>query len=162
MFLYLDLHNKLFKSIGIDWFNLSSERIKDGDEKALSEFKNAAVNILKEEFSRTRFLVLKGPRICLLAQYWIEFIQSVNATPVAVLPIRNPMEVAASLSTRDNIYINYGLFLWLRHFLDSERHTRNLARSFCSFNDLIADWKGTVKKISMDISIEWPSTIISR
>ena len=151
------IHNKLFKSIGIDWFNLSSEIIKDGDKAALSEFKNAAEVILKEEFSRTRILVIKDPRICILAQYWIESIQSVNATPVAVLPIRNPMEVATSIRDRDNIDINYGLFLWLRHFLDSERHTRNLARSFCSFNDLIADWKGTVNKISRDISVKWPS-----
>ena len=153
------IHNKLFKSIGIEWFNLSSEIIKDGDEAALSEFKNAAEDLLIEEFSRTRILVIKDPRICILAPYWIESIRSVNALPVAVIPIRNPMEVATSLRARDNMDINYGLFLWLRHFLDSERHTRNLARSFCSFNDLLADWKGTVKKISMDISIEWPSTI---
>lgn len=152
-----EIHNKLFEALGIEWFNLSRESLKEAHEAALVEFKNGAKSILKEELPGNTLLVLKDPRICILAKYWIDYIEDADAIPVAVLPIRNPLEVATSLGNRDNIDTNYSLLLWLRHFLDSERHTRDIPRSFCSFNSLIADWKATVDQIATDTGIIWPN-----
>jgi hypothetical protein len=83
--------------------------------------------------------------------------------------IRNPLEVAASLMARENDRPELGssallggvseakaLLLWLRHFVEAEWHTRRYMRSFVGYDQLLADWRGTVVKIGADLRITWP------
>ena len=41
-----------------------------------------------------------------------------------VIPVRNPLEVAASLKERNDLSTDQALLLWLRHVLEVERDTR--------------------------------------
>ena len=80
--------------------------------------------------------LLKDPRICRFVPLWTSLVESMGIEPLFVIPIRNPLEVAASLRVRAeqdaaNVLGTYGgmpdakaLLLWLRSFLDTERHTR--------------------------------------
>jgi hypothetical protein len=54
-----------------------------------------------------------------------------------IIIIRNPLEVSASLSARDNISSAHGLLLWLRHCLDVEKHTRSMSRVFVSYDCVV-------------------------
>lgn len=154
-----NLHNQLFARLGVDWFNVSNEITFPTEGETITEFLSGIDSILEQEFSKNPLIVLKDPRICILAPYWINAIRSRNAIPVAVIPIRNPLEVAASLKHRNDIDTQYSLLLWLRHFVDAEHFSRDLPRSFCTFSNLLNDWKNTVTKIAVDIDIDWPNTI---
>jgi glycosyltransferase involved in cell wall biosynthesis len=154
-----NLHNQLFETLGVDWFNISNEVIDPTDSEAIASFQSGILSVIKNEFTKSPLIVLKDPRICILAKYWINTIREYGAQPVAVIPVRNPLEVAASLNQRNNIDIQYALFLWLRHFIDAERFSRDLPRSFCSFSELLNDWKSTIEKITADTHILWPNDI---
>ena len=48
------------------------------------------------------------------------------------------------------------LLLWLRSFLDTERHTRGFPRSFVSYEMLLSDWRAVMIKVGADPGITWP------
>jgi hypothetical protein len=70
-----------------------------------------------------------------------------------VIPFRHPVEVARSLKARDKLPEMTSLFLWLRHVLDAERFSRGRTRSFVSFDQLMTDGPGTVRRIVSELGL---------
>ena len=52
---------------------------------------------LRQQYARSPLFVLKNPRICRLAALWKEAFALADVEFRAVLPVRNPLEVAYSL-----------------------------------------------------------------
>jgi hypothetical protein len=100
-----------------------------------------AQELLRSEYDTSPLFVLKDPRICRLAPFWLEVIESLDIRPAIVLPQRNPLEVSASLAARNASQAGAGLLLWLRHVLEAERATRGRARQFFGFEQLLDDWQ---------------------
>jgi hypothetical protein len=100
--------------------------------------------------------VLKDPRICRLIPFWLSILDDFGAEPHAIIPIRHPLEVAASLKKRDGFVKAKSLLLWLQHFLLAERDTRHLPRSFVLYDNLLRDWQDTAAKIESDLQIVLP------
>ena len=73
-----------------------------------------------------------------------------------VIPIRNPLEVAASLKQRDEIIPAKTHLLWLRHVLDAESATRGLPRAIISFESLIEDWQSVIGTVASRLGLSWP------
>jgi hypothetical protein len=79
--------------------------------------------------------VWKDPRNCLLLPFWRA---ALDVSPVVVLVLRNPLEIAASLERRDRLEIEYGIALWERYMrvgLESIRGLRVLATNY---DDILA------------------------
>jgi hypothetical protein len=77
-------------------------------------------------------------------------------SPVAVLPVRNPLEVALSLQRRDNFAVAKSIMLWLRHVLDAEYLSRSLPRYFLPYEGLLQNWRHHVDRISKQTDVAWP------
>lgn len=116
----------------------------------------AAVALLRQEFGQSALFAFKDPRLCRMASFWIEAVERYGAQPRFVIPIRNPMEVAASLETRNGIPSAYGLLLWLRHALDAERVSRGRQRFYLSYAALLDDWQSLVSKMEGHLHIDFP------
>ena len=82
-------------------------------------------------------------------------IERFGATPCIVIPVRNPLEVAASLKHRDNFLPAKSYLLWLRHVLDAEQATRHLPRAVVAYNDLLGDWRGVVGAVAAKAGLHW-------
>jgi hypothetical protein len=61
------------------------------------------VEFLEREFSTTRLFVIKDPRMCRFVPLWLDATREFGAEPKAIIPVRNPIEVAASLLRRDGL-----------------------------------------------------------
>jgi hypothetical protein len=64
-----------------------------------------------------------------------------------VLPIRHPVEVAASMRKRDNFTMGHGLALWTVCALEGERATRGFTRCFTTYEKLLSDPTETVAEV---------------
>ena len=122
-----------------------------GDETAA--YRRRLLEALREDFGQSRQFVIKDPRFCRLMPLWRLVLAEYGAEPSCVFSIRNPLDIAASLEARDKLPTAKSLALWLGHFLDSERHTRDLPRTFTSYDALLEDWKTTVRRIERDLSL---------
>ena len=109
-----------------------------------------------EEFPGDRPFLLKDPRVCRLIPFWLAVLAELDVTPAFVIPVRNPLEVVASLKERDGFDQARGLLLWLRHTLEAERDTRDQPRAFVAYAQLLRDWRSSLDHISERIDLGWP------
>ncbi len=129
-----------------DWMRSS---VKD-------RFKARAIEILEKDFAASSLFVLKDPRICRLLPFWLEVLREFDTRAVCVLPIRNPLEVAASLKRRDGFPPPKSHMIWLRHVLDAERDSRALPRVFITYDELLDNWRHSARVLGDGLGIAWP------
>ena len=131
-----------------DWRRVDPEWLRAASAGELGE---AAKAVLKTEFATGELIVVKDPRICRLADFWLPVLDSLGTTPLIVTPLRSPLEVAQSVSKRDGIPLSEAVFVWLRHVLDAELASRGRARTFVLWDEFLADWRTEIERMSTDI-----------
>lgn len=112
--------------------------------------------LLRQEFADAPLFVLKDPRICKLAGLWNEVLAAEGVDPAFVLTLRNPIEVARSLSARDGIDEHSGLLIWLRHVLAAEAASRGRHRVFTDYSTLLNNWEALADKAADQLGVVWP------
>ena len=150
------LNERILKSTGSrwdDWKDLAPQWRVPG----ASQFLQEATELIKDEFGRSRLFVLKDPRICRFADFWIGALRETGIEPFVVLPLRNPLEVAASLERRDGLSLPFGHLLWLRHVLDAEFGSRGVRRFFTSYDQLMMNWRDVAKNLQATLETELPA-----
>jgi hypothetical protein len=125
-------------------------------ESAAGPHRQKLKQLLIEEFGDELLIFLKDPRICRFVPFVCGILAELDISPVAVLPLRNPLEVAHSLRRRDKIAPSIAVLIWLRHVLDAEFHSRRMPRCFLSFEDLLADWRPQMARVADKIDVAWP------
>jgi hypothetical protein len=86
----------------------------------------------------------------------LSILADLNVSPVAVLPIRNPLEVAHSVKRRDKFSLSKSVLLWIRHVLDAEFDSRGMPRCFVSYEDILTDWRRQVARVAAETGLRWP------
>ncbi|MFM7677854.1 MAG: sulfotransferase family protein [Roseiflexaceae bacterium] len=107
---------------------------------------------------------IKDPRICHTLPLWLHALSEAHITTCAIIMVRNPLEVAASLTARDCMPQHIGLQLWLRYMLAAEQHTRNIPRVVVHYDKLIADWRGALAPVCalLDIALPAPASALAQ
>jgi hypothetical protein len=99
-------------------------------------------------------VLIKDPRITALSGMWFEAAYLAGFDIVAVIAVRHPQEVIASLAARYRISPKLSSALWLKYNLLAERHTRALPRVFVEYPNLLDDWRREIKRISAALKID--------
>lgn len=149
----VEFHDKLLGAFGSRWDDPLpvSPALFDTAEAADASLELA--NLLGREFSVHVPLVIKDPRMCKLLPIWVEALDLLGWRSVAVLPLRHPLEVAASLQRRDALDEHHGLAMWMHHTLLAERATREMPRAFVLYDELLSDGPDTLEKIKEKLGI---------
>lgn len=84
--------------------------------------------------------MLKDPRLCLTLAHWLPLLE----VPVAVIVLRDPREVAASLAARNAIPTALGLALWEHYTLSALRLSAGVPRVWIEYGDLLADSEAAI------------------
>lgn len=151
-----DLNDQILAAAGStwdDWLPVNPDFTTSSEGQ---RWLDAATTCLNEEFGDQPLFVLKDPRICRLVPFWREVLHRQSIEPLAVLPLRNPYEVAKSLAARNGINEEEGLLLWLRHALDAEATTRDIRRAFVTYDQVLEDWSAQVDRIAETLGLTWP------
>ena len=101
-----------------------------------------AGRVLDAEFGDAGAIVLKDPRICRFFPFWRRVLEGAGYAPLIVAPVRDPLEVAASLNARNGMDPARAQRLWLRHVLDGEAASRGLPRHVMGWDAFLGDWRG--------------------
>jgi hypothetical protein len=154
----VEAHEEFLAAVGSSFDDFSA--FGDGALRgpAARALEDRLVEVLGHEYGTSPQFVVKDPRICRLIPVWIAALERFGAVPRFVLPVRNPLEVAASLKLRNEYGTTKSLLLWLRHVLEAEQHTRGCRRSVVSYEQLLRDWHGVAEKISHELGLVWPRT----
>ena len=115
--------------------------------------------ILASEYGDELLFFVKDPRICRFVPFMSSILAEMETDPVALLPLRNPLEVAYSLERRDGLPLAKSLLLWLRHLLDAEYHSRHMPRCFIRHEQFLIDWRYHVERAAEKTGIVWPTPL---
>lgn len=150
------LNDEILASAGStweDWGPINADWRASGTRNAMLDRVTAVV---EEHAALGPLFVLKDPRLCRLADLWLEGFAQAGVEPLVVLMVRNPENVAASLEQRDLMVPHYAQLLWLRHVLDAEYFSRGTKRVVCRYERLIGDWRGTIANIRTSLALSLP------
>jgi len=120
-------------------------------ESARQDFIAEALALLAVEFPGEAPFVLKDPRICRLLEVWRPALEQFGTAPLALLPVRNPLEVARSLEVRERMPKPQALRLWLGHLVAAEQGSRGLPRAVVHYDDLLRDWRAFLTRLGMPV-----------
>lgn len=148
-------HDELLASAGCHWHDWRKFNPSWYRSPVAETYKERAKKLFQDEFTNASLPILKDPRICRFAPFWLDVFEDMGMTPRIVMPIRSPLDVAQSLKSRDMMSTTKALLLWLRHVLDAEAQTRNIARSIFTWEQFLSDWRGTTDKISLETELAW-------
>ena len=152
-----DLNDRILASAGSAWDDWERFDSRWYASPVASEFRDDAQAILKGELGDGRLFVVKDPRICRLLPFWIDAVRSFGAEPLVVSPVRNPLDVAASLEVRNGLHPSIGLLMWLRHVLDAEADSRDLRRVYLRYEHLLFKTHAVVDRIGDTLGLVWPT-----
>lgn len=153
----LEANDALLASAGSrwdDWRALNPQWARSAIAKA---HRQTIKETLQDEFGDAPFFFIKDPRICRLVPFYLSVLREMGASAVALLPVRNPLEVAHSLRRRDGFPLAKSLLLWLRHVLEAEYHSRQLPRCFLSHEKMLLDWRPQIERAATCTGLAWPA-----
>lgn len=151
-----ELNDAILESAGTSWDDWGAFNPAWASSPVAQGFRERAIALLAREFGDSPLFALKDPRICRLPQFWMQVLEAFGAAPCFAMPIRNPLEVAASLEQRDGIEPPFGLLLWLRNVLDAEAGSRRCPRTTVRYDELLGNWEQVATQMSRDLAIAWP------
>ena len=149
---------KLLPLLGTSWDDIADlpEEWLDRDEvKALYAEAEAIVH---DDYSDLQIFGMKDPRICILFPFWKQVLQNMDIEVKCILPYRNPLEVAKSLLTRNDFSTEKSLVLWTKYNLYAEYYSRNSARVFVSYENLLNEVQPTLAHIAAELKIDFPNS----
>ncbi|ODA97559.1 hypothetical protein BFX40_15985 [Mesorhizobium sp. SEMIA 3007] len=150
-------HDELLALAGsswLDWRQLDQQRM---NSKATEPCRQKIKQLLIDEFGDEPLIVIKDPRTCRFVPFMSSILDEMNVSPVALLPVRNPLEVAYSLHRRDKITLPESLLLWLRHVLEAEYHSRHMPRYILSYEGFLVDWRKHIDRAAEKTGVVWPA-----
>jgi hypothetical protein len=150
------LHEELLAALGSSWDDWTRLPADLFETQTANRFRARLLALLEADFAESHLFVLKDPRMCRLVPFWRGVLREFGASIRVVIPVRNPLEVAASLSSRDGFSTPRGLLIWLRHVLDAERETRDLPRRVIRFADLLHDHRRVLAAMRRGLGVAWP------
>jgi len=149
-------NNELLAAAGSSWHDWRPLNPQWLQSPAAEGYRHKIKAILASEFGDEPLFFVKDPRICRFVPFMSSILAEMEIDPVALLPLRNPLEVAYSLERRDGLPPAKSLLLWLRHVLEAEYHSRHMPRYFTRHEQFLIDWQHHVDRAAEKTGIVWP------
>ena len=153
--LVASLNDALLSELGSSWDDVLAFLIPRAAPEAQRGVLAKIEQVISSEYTRERPIVLKEPRMALLLDLWIAGAARLRFAPCVVIPVRNPLEVAASLGARDGFAVGHSLLLWLAYVLSAERMSRDTPRVFLQYSELLDDWRGAARRIETTLGTKF-------
>lgn len=153
---FIALHDEILTAANTawdDWSPVPADWFATPDALALQ---SRLAELIDEKYPQGRLLIAKDPRMCRLVPLWRGALEQLSLKGKAVVVLRNPVEVAASLEARNGMDAGKAYLLWLRYTLDSVQKSTDFPRCFVNYHTLMSDWRPAVDRIAEALGITWP------
>lgn len=146
-------NDEILSELGSSWDDVLAFLLRRKELKNHAAALRRVRHVIASEFGRdaASAIVLKEPRTALLLDLWLGALSAEGFSPRVVIPVRNPLEIGASLAARNGFAIGHSLMLWLAYFLAAERSSRGAPRAFVHFPDLLQDWRGVIRRLEREL-----------
>jgi hypothetical protein len=148
-----DLDARLMEHLGGEWNRVDFDLPREGP--LVDEFLENSREVLATHYLDAPFILIKDPRICVLAPLWHRTLKASGYRPVYAVTVRHPLEVARSIESQGDMPVAEGLSLWLAYM----QHVETFAEAsdaqvvHLRYTDLLDDWRGVVQKTARHLDV---------
>ncbi len=154
----VDIDEKILSCYNSSWDDLL---ILDNDFAKNEKFEQILIDIkqfIEKEFAGIPVFGLKDPRLCRLLPFWDSVLTKMKIQEYFIIPLRNPLEIAASLENRDGFSLEKSFILWMNHMFEAELYTRGKNRIFINYDYLLKQPETAVESIIKKLNIDYLTT----
>jgi hypothetical protein len=156
------IHERLLSILDSSWSDLRPLPDSWWEDARIQKLRDELIDVIRREFSSVDVWGVKDPRVCRLIPLWLSVMDELGCRCRFLLIYRNPVEVARSLAKRNGFVNERSGLLWVQHILLAEKWTRNRPRIITSYDQLLGDLEGTVRRISEWIGDEFAGRVGQR
>lgn len=150
------LNDEILAAVDSRWDNVFCHHDGAAAWEVRERFTEAARDFLRQNYAHRDLPVLKDPRASLMARFWNDALSAEGFAPVHVVMVRHPLEVARSIAARDGSSEIKSMLVWTSYMLAVERDTRDVARVFVTYEQLLEDPQGTLDRIESVVGRSFP------
>lgn len=140
----VDLHEELLLRFGTGWSDPFGLPRDWAASEVAGEAGDRITRYLQEDRARHRPWALKDPRLCLFAELWRDAAKRAGIATAAVLMLRPPGEIAASLHQRDGIGLRHAELLWLDYMQCAVQVVQHMPHAVVGYEQLLDAWEQTI------------------
>ena len=156
----VDLNARMLQRVGAGWNGIDVALPPSGP--VVDEFLVTAQEILQSEYDDEPLILIKDPRMCVLAPIWHRALRQSGYRPAYVVAVRDPREVAGSLGRSLGPYggmpRDQALALWQSYTKAAEAFVDGTDANvvFVHYDDLLDDWRRVVRTIAgqLDVALD--------
>ncbi|MFL5295191.1 MAG: sulfotransferase family protein [Phenylobacterium sp.] len=140
-------NDQRLRAVGSAWDDIFAFPYRPLEGREERAWLNRAESLFSDEYGDVTYPLLKDPRVAVLLPFWRQLLDELGIGTRAVIPVRHPLAVAASLARRNGFSGEKSVLLWSAYMLAAEAYTRDVPRAFVSYDGLLADWRGELARI---------------
>lgn len=153
---------KLLETIGASWDQETPLPEQWSETKETNEFKNQILTLVEKDFSGNKLWGWKDPRTSILLPIWHDIFKRLKIETSYIIVVRNPLDVAASLYSRNRISKRKALNMWTLYTLSACIHSENERRALLMYETLLSHhWEESMKNAALLIDVPWPEDVAS-
>jgi len=144
------LNDRLLALLGLRWDSLVPLPDRWLDRPTVRALAVEADALIGAQFGNASHAVLHDARLALTAPFWRERLAAAGYDVTAVLMVRRPVDVAASLARRAPVAPEKSLTLWLHYLVEAEKGSRGLSRALVAYDRLLDAPAGVLAQVVSD------------
>lgn len=135
-------------ALGLDWDSIAPCQTEDLPGADRATLVSQVEEYLAAVTQSHRVVLLKDPRLCRLLPIWLDAARNLNKQVAAIHAVRSPLDAAASMQARNDLALQVGVWIWIRHIVEAESRTRELPRVFVNYETLLSNWPSVAEAVS--------------
>lgn len=151
-----DLDVRLLNHLGADWSSL--DVALPGEGPLVDEFLDQARELLAREYGDARLILIKDPRISMLAPLWHRALVASAYRPAYLVAVRHPLEVARSFEGQGDMPVEAGLALWHAYMqrVESFAAVVDARVAWLRYTALLDDWRRALECLAsrLDVALD--------
>jgi len=150
------INDALLEGLGRTWYDMREMPQGWQETEAAQVALGQIETLIWRDFQPDVLWAVKDPRMCLTAPVWIKALQGLDYEVDCLFVVRDPGEVVDSLHVR-NDWVREPLFLmWVQYLMEAEAATRHARRSLITYDQLLSDWRTTMRRVAGELELSWP------
>jgi len=130
---FVHVNETLLQRAKASWHQLP-DPMPDWASAQFEDLYPSVLNCVRDHFPGAAIWAFKDPRCCVTLPLWRRALPDLKE---AVLVIRNPIEVADSLASRNGIPFEKSISLWLKYVSASLRNSQGMRRHVVFYTDFL-------------------------
>lgn len=148
-------HDRFLRACHSSWYDARTLGWQLMREESLQQHKASIRKSIEEGWPDGSLLAIKDPRICRFVPFFVEVLQEMGIGCRALLALRSPDSVIASLFAREGMGTNYARLLWLRHMMEAEQATRQMPRIILDYDAVLDNWQSAIAPLNKIVDRPW-------